>query len=167
MIVGIHHVAVGVPDFEAGLAFYRDVLGFEQVERTHFSGPNPAVESAIGITAPSAQMAMLRGGNAYIELWQYEQPEPADLTANPNDYGYPHLALQVTDIDKEHARLTEAGMSFVGPPVDFGDSAAVYGRDPFGNVIEIYEIRDPARAQIANTPLGTAAGTAQSQGARS
>ena len=44
-------------------------------------------------------------------------------------------------------------MEFVGPPVDLGDSAAVYGRDPFGNVVEIYEIRDPERARIDNTPL--------------
>ncbi len=158
MIVGIHHVAVGVPDFEAGLAFYRDVLGFEQVERTSFSGANPPVEAAIGIREPAAQMAMLRGGNAYIELWQYESPPPRDLSADPNDFGYPHFALEVKDIKAEHARLTAAGMTFVGEPVEFGDSAAVYGRDPFGNVIEIYEIRDPQRAQIANTPLLAAPG---------
>ncbi len=154
MIVGIHHIAVGVPDFQAGLEFYTQVLGFEQVENTAFSGPNPAVEAAIGLKQPSAHMAMLRGGNAYIELWQYTEPVPKDLRAKPNDYGYPHFALEVKDIEAEHARLTAAGMQFVGPPVDFGDSAAVYGSDPFGNVIEIYEIRNPQRAQIANTPLG-------------
>ena len=49
-------------------------------------------------------------------------------------------------------------MNFVGPPVDFGDSAAVYGSDPFGNVIEIYEIRDPTRPRIDNTHLMTQAG---------
>jgi catechol-2,3-dioxygenase len=38
----------------------------------------------------------------------------------------------------------------VGPPVDFGDTSAVYGQDPFGNVIEIYEIRNPERAQLAH-----------------
>ena len=153
MIVGIHHVAIGVPDIESGLAFYRDVLGFEQVQRSSFSGSNPAVEAAIGIDAPSAHMAMLRGGNAYIELWQYEKPAPRDLRANPPDLGYPHFALEVVDIQAEHERLSAAGMQFVGDPVDFGDSAAVYGRDPFGNVIEIYEIRDPDRARIDNTPL--------------
>ena len=74
MIVGIHHVAIGVPDFDAGLKFYTEVLGFEQVEQSAFSGPNPKVEAAIGLTEPTAKMAMLRGGNAHIELWQYEQP---------------------------------------------------------------------------------------------
>jgi glyoxylase I family protein len=161
MIVGIHHVAIGVPDFETGLQFYTEVLGFEQVERTAFSGPNPQVEAAIGLPEPSAKMAMLRGGNAHIELWQYEQPEPRDLRSRPCDYGYPHIALEVKDINAEHARLSAAGMQFVGPPVEFGDSAAVYGSDPFVNVIEIYEIRDPQRPQLANTPMGQAQGEEQ------
>ena len=40
-------------------------------------------------------------------------------------------------------------MTFVADgPVDFGTSSAVYGKDPFGNIIEIYEIRDPAIAQL-------------------
>lgn len=153
MIVGIHHIAIGVPDLEAGLAFYRDTLGFEQVERTSFSGSRPEIEAAIGIRKPTASMAMLRGGNAYIELWQYEQPTPRDRTANPPDLGYPHFALEVKDIRAEHARLTAAGMTFVGEPVDFGESAAIYGRDPFGNVVELYEIRTPKRARLDNTPL--------------
>jgi len=153
MIVGIHHIAIGVPDFDAGISFYRDVLGFEEVWRSEFSGSAPLVEAAIGLKEPRAKAAMLRGGNAHIELWQYTEPAPADLRSRPNDYGYPHFALEVEDIDAEHARLSAAGMTFVGPPVDFGDSAAVYGKDPFGNIIEIYEIRDPEQAKLANTPL--------------
>ena len=153
MIVGIHHVAIGVPDLEAGLAFYRDTLGFEQVERSSFSGSTPAVEAAIGIKEPTAHMAMLRAGNAYVELWQYEAPTPRDLRADPPDLGYPHFALEVKDIKAEHSRLSSAGMTFVGEPVDFGESAAIYGRDPFGNVIELYEIRTSSRARLDNTPL--------------
>ena len=66
---------------------------------------------------------------------------------------YPHFALEVTDIEQEHQRLTEHGMTFVGPPVDFGDAKAVYGRDPWGNVIEIYQIDNPERARLDNTPM--------------
>ena len=91
MIVGIHHVAIGVPDFDKGLQFYRDVLGFEEVQRSEFSGANPAVEAAIGLKEPAAQMAMLRGGNAYIELWQYSEPAPRNLTANPPGFRLPAL----------------------------------------------------------------------------
>ena len=49
----------------------------------------------------------------------------------------------------EYDRLAAAGMEFAGPPVDFGTSSAIYGKDPFGNVIELYEIRDERIAQIA------------------
>jgi glyoxylase I family protein len=44
--------------------------------------------------------------------------------------------------------MRAAGMEFVGEPVDFGTASAIYGRDPFGNVIEIYEIRDPDLPQL-------------------
>jgi catechol 2,3-dioxygenase-like lactoylglutathione lyase family enzyme len=95
MIVGLHHVSISVSDLDRALDFYRDVLGFEEVQRSVFSGDAPLADRAI--------------------------------------------------------RLVEAGMTFVGPPVDFGRSAAIYGRDPFGNVIELYEIRDPAIAQLPSS----------------
>lgn len=148
MILGIHHVAVGVPDFELGLKFYQEALGFEVVQRTDFQGDNPLADETIGVGKVSAHMAMLKTSNAYIELWQYTNPSPQDHRSQPNDYGYPHFALQVDDIDAEYRRLMEHGMTFHREPVNFGDISAIYGRDPFGNVIELYEIRDTETAQL-------------------
>mgnify|MGYP001820367829 FL=1 len=148
MIVGIHHVAIGVPDFQQGLAFYRDVLGFEVVQSGSFKGDNPEADAAIGLPDTSAEMAMLKASNAYIEMWQYTNPHPEDHRSRPCDYGYPHFALQVDGIQAEYDRLRAAGMEFVGDPVDFGTTSAIYGKDPFGNVIEIYEIRDQETPQL-------------------
>ncbi len=148
MIVGIHHVAVGVPDFEQGLAFYRDLLGFEVVERTDWDRNNRFADRAVGLDDTAAKMAMLKAPNAFIELWQYSNPEPADHRQRPCDYGYPHFCLQVEGIQEEYDRLSEGGMEFVGPVVDFGEIAAIYGKDPFGNIIELYEIRGDARPKI-------------------
>jgi len=153
MIIGIHHIAISVPDIDAGLAFYRDVLGFEQVRRSSISGNVPAVEAAIGIKAPVAQVAMLRGGNAYIELWAYEHPKPRDKRADPPDFGYPHFALEVKNIKQEYKRLKDAGMDFVGEPVNFGKTSAIYGRDPFGNIIELSEVKAADSTSLANAPL--------------
>ena len=147
MIVGVHHVAIGVPDFAAGLAFYRDVLGFEVLSEGELSGNEPA-DRVIGLADVRAQVAMLKAPNIYIELWSYINPQPDDRRQRPCDYGYPHLALQVRDIQSEYARLKAAGMEFVAEPVELGGSAAIYGSDPFGNVIEIYEIHDPDIAQL-------------------
>ena len=148
MIVGIHHVAVGVPDFDKGLAFYRDLLGFEVVQESNFDRDNPMADRAIGLPNVAARMAMLKAPNAFIELWQYTHPPPDDRRSRPCDYGYPHFALQVIGIDAEYARFKAGGMTFVGEPVDFGVVSAIYGRDPFGNVIELYEIRDARVAQL-------------------
>lgn len=147
MIHGIHHIAIGVPDFERGIEFYCDQLGFEVVQRMDLRDFELA-DRAVGLSGIKAKMAMLRTANAHIELWQYEHPPPQEMGAMPSDFGYVHLALQVSDIEEEYERLSSAGMQFVGEPVNFGGSSAIYGRDPFGNVIELYEIRDVSISQI-------------------
>ena len=150
MIHGVHHLAIGVPDFDRGLEFYCDLLGFEVVQDMEIRDFKLA-DRAVGIDGIKAKMAMLRTSNTHIELWQYEHPGPRERGAVPSDYGYVHFALQVTGIEEEYQRLKEAGMQFVGEPVDFGVTSAIYGRDPFGNVIELYEIRDARVSQIPNS----------------
>lgn len=148
MIVGIHHVAIGVDDLEAAVEFYTEAFGFEVVQRTEFDS-RPVVDQAIGLKDAKARMAMLKGPNAFLELWQYEKPEPRDLRSLPSDLGYPHFAIEVEDIQFEYDRLTAAGMTFVNEVAHFGkDSSAIYGRDPFGNIIEIYEIKTDALAKL-------------------
>ena len=149
MIVGIHHVAVGVPDFERGLRFYRDLLGFEAVQEGAWDRDFPLADQAVGLNETAARMAMLKAPNAFIELWEYSHPVPADHRQRPCDYGYPHFCLQVDGIEAEYARLSAAGMAFAGPPVNFGETSAIYGKDPFGNIIELYEIRNSDTAQLA------------------
>ena len=141
MIIGLHHVAISVPDLEAASRFYVDVLGFERA----FDGEwdhRPANDRVIGIDGTAAKVRMLRAANAYVELWEYHSPAPAPLdpARSPADHGLAHICLQVTDIHAEHARLSQAGMTFHGPPVDLGASAAIYGRDPFGTIIELYQV---------------------------
>jgi catechol 2,3-dioxygenase-like lactoylglutathione lyase family enzyme len=139
MIHGLHHVAVGVPDIEAGLAFYVGALGAELLWRSAIDGSRPEVDQVIGIEGVQADVAMLRLGGAHVELWTYRAPTPVDRISPANALGYPHIALSVSDIAAEHERLTAAGMTFVGPPVLLPGSKAIYGRDPFGNLIELYE----------------------------
>ncbi len=62
---------------------------------------------------------------------------------SPADHGLAHFCLQVTDIEAEYERLRAAGMTFHAPPQQLGTSAAIYGRDPFGTIIELYEVGGP------------------------
>lgn len=107
--------------------------------RTDVLADNEKASAAVGLPGFEAKMAMLKGPNICIELWQYARPEPRDRRSDPADLGYPHMALAVGDIEREYDRLQAAGMTFVGPLVDFDTQKAIYGRDPFGNIIELLE----------------------------
>src|SRR5277367_5462045 len=146
MILGIHHVAISVPDMQRAMDFYCGVLGFEELSSMECDGDDPVFDAIIGLDRISAKMKMLDTGHGCIELWEYRNPEPGQKKPDypPSDHGIAHFCLRVRDIGAEHSRLSAAGMSFVGPPVHFGTMAAVYGRDPFGNIIEIFEMDDPA-----------------------
>ena len=67
MIVGIHHVALGVSDFEKALKFYTEGLGFEVVQESEFDN-SPEVDRAVGLLNAKARMALLKGPNAFLEL---------------------------------------------------------------------------------------------------
>ena len=149
MIVGVHHIAVGVDDIDRALTFYTEGLGFEMLKRGNF-GESVYVDRAIGLKDAKGKSAMLRGPNIYLEVWQFVNPRPNDLRSRPCDYGYPHFALQVDNIQEEYDRLQTHGMEFVGEVVQMKNgSSAIYGRDPSGNIIELYEIRSPDIAQLA------------------
>ena len=49
------------------------------------------------------------------------------------------ISDEIEAAEAEVERLTGLGMTFVGPPVDMGHQKAIYGHDPFGNLIELYE----------------------------
>lgn len=139
MIRGIHHVALHTHDLERLLRFYCDVIGFEEVSRTSWQ-ENPLIDEVIGVNGSAAKQAMLRAGNCHLELFEYSSP-PARAAAplRPNDRGYTHFCLDVTDIETEFDRLVRAGMVFTRRPGNFETVKAVYGRDPDGNIVEIQE----------------------------
>lgn len=147
MIVGIHHVALSVPDIDAAREFYTVAFGFTSAGVSSWSGDLPEADAIIGIRGTAAKACMLTGHNISIELWEYRSPEakPLDPDYSPSDHGIAHFCFQVSDIHAEHERLTAAGMRFVGPPQKHGPVTAVYGRDPFGHIVEILQVDEGDR----------------------
>lgn len=160
MIIGIHHVGISVPDMDRAIEFYCGVLGAEHLWSHEVDDKDLNSDRVIGLPDIAASMRMLRLGDSFIELWAYSSPSPTkrDPSYPASDHGLAHFCLQVRDIHAEHHRLSAGGMTFAGPPVDLGTMAAVYGRDPFGNIIEIYEIRDPAVPQLPRALADTLSG---------
>src|SRR5262249_30189777 len=141
MIRGIHHVAVHVRDLDRMLKFYSQAFGFEIVGEQFSWQDNAVIDRILDVPGSAARGAMLRAGTCYLELFQFNAPEPSSARPlRPFDKGYTHFCVDVTDIEQERERLQGLGMSFGDrTPVDAGHVKSLYGRDPEGNVVEIQQ----------------------------
>jgi catechol 2,3-dioxygenase-like lactoylglutathione lyase family enzyme len=153
MIHGINHVAISTGDIERSVAFYRDLLGLEEVFRLNWEVGEKPFDAITGLEDSSARIVMLKAGNCCVELFEYRSPppKPAEARRPVCDHGITHLCLQVTSINDEYERLKAAGMTFHCPPQQVGsDIQATYGRDPDGNVVELLEVpADSALSVVA------------------
>jgi catechol 2,3-dioxygenase-like lactoylglutathione lyase family enzyme len=146
MISAVHHVGFSTPDIERLIAFYRDVVGFELALRVEHGTPSGQLDQMVEMDGVTSRMAMLRAGNTFLELIQFNtppgRPRPADWKIA--DHGIGHIGLLVDDIDAEYARMSAAGMHFHAPPVhnQGRPTAACWGRDPDGNRVEIIQVKD-------------------------
>jgi catechol 2,3-dioxygenase-like lactoylglutathione lyase family enzyme len=154
MIRGIHHTAISTADLERSLRFYRDLLGFEVLYTFAWEAGTKAADQITGLKDSAARLAMVKAGNACIEIFQYSSPAPkfAEPMRPVCDHGFTHICLDVTDIDAEYERLKSAGMMFHCPPQDLRGVRVTYGRDPDGNVVELREVTD------ASSPIALKAG---------
>lgn len=141
MIQGIDHTALSVPDMDKALDFYVGVLGFEvEMNAGWPSGAKP-LDDLVGLEDSASKVAMIKLGDSRLELFQYQNPlgKEQDPDRPVCDHGLIHICLAVSGIAEEYERLVDAGVRFNSQPIDLGRETCVYGRDPFGNVIELIE----------------------------
>ena len=151
-ILGIHHTAIVVPDLPKALDFYCGVLGFQSVQIGPIE-PSTYAEEITQLKQPKALGHIVRAGWGYLEIWEFEHPvhpEHQFFWEPVNKYGIRHIALMVDDAMATYRYLKDH-MIFHGEPVAHSvegpDNIAysAYGRDPFGNVIELWQLghKDP------------------------
>jgi lactoylglutathione lyase len=111
-------------DIEAGLRFYRDLLGFVETFRTPREGIPEHVELRLnGFTIGLGTVTAARDAHG--------------VEAAP---GSPAMALVVWtgDVDEAYRTLVAAGVPTVQPPHDTGNNNRnALLRDPDGNLVEI------------------------------
>lgn len=154
-IRGLHHLGVSVPDLEAAKAFYVDTLGFELVDEDRLENSD-LLDGVTGLRHVSCQMMLLRLGNLHMEVFQFHSPQPVgERTGRPvNEYGYTHLAFEVSDVQQAYEQLKEAGVAWNFPPVEIAPGYwTTYGRDPFGNVLEIQQVSESKSYSFSKLPL--------------
>jgi extradiol dioxygenase family protein len=123
-IAGYSHVAYPVDDLDVAVAFYCEVLGFEQLPFPDFG--------------PTVKGAWLRLGTAQVHLGQVAEMRER--------VGLPHIALHVPADAWEPTieELSARGVEFVMGPAareDFGRPVrAAFIKDPAGNFIELTDV---------------------------
>lgn len=141
----IGHVHLKVSDLDRAIAFYRDVIGLEVMQRY----------------GPSAAFLSAGGYHHHIGLNTWDSkggPRPPRGTT-----GLYHTAFVFPDrasLGAALERALKAGVQIDGA-ADHGVSEAVYFADPDGNGVEIYRDRDRAdwprnaegELEMVNSPL--------------
>ena len=156
-VKGIHHLAISVPSLDEARAFYCDVLGFEVAEEFVF-GPDNESERVTQVRGAAADVMLLRAGNVHIEIFEYKHVGVQEQSARRPvcDHGYTHFSLDVDgDIDEVFDDLERAGVQWHSPLVgdlDIEGYRVTYGRDPFGNVIEIQKLATGNPGHISKLP---------------
>jgi len=123
----IAHVGVAVPDIEAALAFYRDVLGL---------APLPA-ESVDG-----ANIVCLPVGESKIELLSPRDPDsPIARFLTRRGPGIHHICYRVADLDATLEACRQAGYTLIdhAPRIGVGGRriAFVHPRSTSGILLEL------------------------------
>jgi catechol 2,3-dioxygenase-like lactoylglutathione lyase family enzyme len=119
-----HHVAINVPDIDAAVAWYSDILDFT-VERRDF------------IRGFRGRNALLKHGDFRIELFQNENtiPRPAEQTPPPGTemLGFRQMAFTVTDLRGFTEMLEKKGANITARR---SDGTVLFICDNSGNVLE-------------------------------
>ncbi len=126
----VDHVGFNVPDLDAAVAFFTDVFGFELLER---SAPRPAVSGPGPAGQATVRLAMLRYGDALVELLEFRQPGRSWAIPAMRDPGGYHLAFTVTDLDAAIAHLrAQPGVTVAEPDQLPGGRRRAFFTTPWG-----------------------------------
>ncbi|MFN4153197.1 MAG: VOC family protein [Paracoccaceae bacterium] len=112
-------VSLIVPDYDAGIAFYCEVLGFRLTEDL-----DQGRKRWVTVEPP--------GGGARLVLARADGPEQR-AAIGTQGAGRVWLFLRTDDFDRDHGAMLHAGVVFEETPRDEPYGRVAVWRDPFGN----------------------------------
>lgn len=134
MLGRLNHIAIAVPDLEAGASLYRDTLGAKVGA--------PQVLPEHGVT-----VVFIDTGNTKIELLEPigdQSPIAAFLAKNPSG-GMHHICYEVDDIIEARDRLKAAGARVLGdgePKIGAHGKPVLFlhPKDFLGTLVELEQV---------------------------
>ncbi|MCV7378552.1 lactoylglutathione lyase-like lyase [Mycobacterium alsense] len=153
MITGLAHSGVCVPDCEAAVAFYRDVLGLRVLSPPYVMSGN-AIRDDMGelVSDPSMKAAIVGfpgDGDRVLEVIEYLKADGAEGPGRRGaltEHGLSHVGLVCEDIDATRAELERKGVRFlVSGIADVARVRTTWFADPWGVVFILVEKTRPER----------------------
>lgn len=152
MITGLAHVAVCVPDVEAAVTWYADVLGL-QVLSPPYLIEGEAITRDMGelVPRPVALRAAIVGLGEHdhvLEVIEYPHVSGTPAADPPiiTDHGVTHVGLICDDVAATRDDLETKGVVFLTTGVaDVAGVRTTWFRDPWGVVFILVQKRKPDR----------------------
>ena len=126
---GFSHVGIRVHDMHRSAEFYR-LLGFEFIAGPLGPEPVAILRHAAGI---EINLVLNAHQDCQVNLLM-DVPEK-----HP---GFTHIALRVADVATARESLEASGLSLSGSMTFPSGAAAIFLRDPDGNVVELNDVPD-------------------------
>ena len=124
-LVGFHHVAITIRDLDASVAWYREVLGFEELFREE---------------ATDRRACVMRFPNGSYGVGLVEYPTVPFEAFDPRHSGLDHLAFTLGSLDELRAwstALDDAGVVHSGV-IELPSGAIVNFKDPDGIALALF-----------------------------
>ena len=125
MVLKVATITLVVDDYDRAIAFYRDVLGLALVADTPLGGGKRWV-------------AVAGAGGARLLLAQADGDAQTAAIGNQTG-GRVGFFLETDDFERDHARLVEAGVTFLEPPRHEAYGSVEVFEDLYGNKWDLIE----------------------------
>lgn len=122
-------VSIHVDDQEKAAAFYGDVLGFAKRHDLDVGGGFRWLTFVSPDGHDDVELVLEPNANPVAKAYQ----------AGLLEQGIPATAFEVADVDAEHRRLVEHGVTFTTEPHQQGPVKLAVFADTCGNLIQIYQ----------------------------
>jgi len=154
VITGLAHTGVCVPDCEAAVAFYRDVLGLRVLSPPYVMAGNALREDMGELVSDPTMKAAIVGlpddGDRVFEVIEYlnvdggSEQGAADRALT--DHGLSHVGLICEDLDATRAELEAKGVRFLSSGIaEVARVRTAWFVDPWGVVFILVEKSRPER----------------------
>ena len=151
MITGLAHSGVCVPDCEAAVAYYRDVLGFTVLSPPYVMDGDTIRADMGELLDDPAMKATIVGfgddGDRVLEVIEYLRADGNDArgSAGLADPGLTHIGLICDDLGETRKTLEDKGVRFLADGIaDIAGVRTAWFADPWGVVFILVEKASPS-----------------------